>query len=81
MKHERLVKALEKSGYEVKQWKFESRGYYTESPNRIVSWFKQDDSAVCVKTRRPDDKDDAMSDYAAGYFCHTIKEAVQSLGA
>lgn len=79
MRHDRLVKAFEKAGHKINISKWNSNNYYAEDSKRIVSWYKQDDSAICVKSQRHNDPDDAMTDYSGGYFCHTIKEAVASL--
>jgi hypothetical protein len=80
MNHDRLSKALQKQGFSLKQSSWDKNHFYAESVKRILSWWKQDESAVCVKSRRHNDEDDAMSDYSAGYFCKTIKDAVASLG-
>jgi hypothetical protein len=80
MNHERLVKAMHKAGLKVNNIPHSKTGFYVETAMRIVSWWKQDDSAICVKSRRPNDEDDCQSDYSAGYFCRTIKSAVASLG-
>ncbi len=79
MKHESLVRKLTKAGYTIIQCNHRSDRFYVKSPTRIVAWWKQDDSAICVQSRRPDDENDSQSDYSAGYFCDTIKRAVESL--
>ena len=79
MRHDRLVKAIEKAGYEIKKNTWDSTHHYAETGSRILSWYQQNDSAICVNSRRHNDHHDSQSDYSAGYFCHTIKEAVASL--
>ncbi len=79
MRHDSLVKAMTKAGHTIHQSTWAGNHFYVKSPSRIVAWFKQDDSAICVQSRRPDDENDSMSDYSAGYFCDTIKHAVASL--
>lgn len=79
MNHDRLSKALVKKGFKLQQSTWDKNHFYTESAKRVLSWWKQDESAICVKSRRHNDEDDAMSDYSAGFFCRTIKSAVASM--
>lgn len=79
MRHDRLVKALEKAGHEIKKSTWDSTNHYVESQTRVLSWYHQNESAICVNSRRHNDNHDSQSDYTAGYFCHTIKGAVASL--
>ena len=78
MRHDRLVKAIENAGHEIKKSKWDLTNHYVETETRVLSWYQQDDSAICVNSRRHNDHHDSQSDYTAGYFCHTIKEAVAS---
>lgn len=82
MKHERLIKEIEKLGLEVKQPKYcnGNPSFYAEGEEYICSWYKQDDNAICVNLRRDNDHHDYQSDYTAGFFADTYKEVKKYLG-
>lgn len=81
MNNKRLVNALTKAGFEVKSdinrgqdnYRFAVNGDY------VVSWYIQDERAVCVSMNKLSHPSDSMTDYFPGSFAHTIKEAVKHL--
>lgn len=83
MKTNSLVKALNKAGYPVEVCKdvHKNTCYYCETQHRILSWYDQEGTAICVRSRSPSQVDDWQSDYVAGFYCDTIKEAVRYMGA
>ena len=79
MNFKRLTNALRRAGLDVQNGKHNSRFYFCKNKERVLEFYVQDESAICIKSRRVNDHDDAMIDYSAGYFCKTIKDAVNSL--
>ncbi len=61
-------------------------GLYSITHNREVIQFRAnggrnggnplDALAVCIKSRRENDHDDAMTDYSSGVYCSSIKQAI-----
>ncbi len=82
MKVQNLLKALKKANLEVNQ---NSNGqYYCYGEKRVCSFYKNgsdSDEAVCVNIRRKNDHHDINSDYHAGFFVDTIKDAIKYLTA
>lgn len=80
MKITNLIKRLEKAGMKIEQ---NSNGqYYCQSSTRVCSFYKNggdSDQAICVNIRRINDHHDYMSDYHAGFFVDTIKDAIKYL--
>ncbi len=76
MNHDRLIRALNNAGFTIED---NGHQYFCKGAKRVVTWYKQDDSAICFNSRRHNDHHDSQSDYSAGYFCRTIKSAVNSL--
>ena len=75
MKVKSLVNALTKLGLEIK---VNSNGqYYCKGQSYVCSWYAQNENAICVNVRRHNDHHDSQSDYTAGSFAHTIKQAVK----
>lgn len=86
-----LIKALKKAGYkvEVKQHKIydhfkgeyilSSKRYYCESKTAKLGWHDQDGNAICIQSMGINQRNQAEIDYFPGYFCKTIKSALNSL--
>lgn len=77
MNHSRLVKAMKKAGFQVETKEYSNNLQIVNGKKYCVSWYIQDDKAVCVNVARHGDESDAMVDYHAGFFVNTIKYAVQ----
>lgn len=72
MNNQRLTRALDKLGLKIeerKNMRWVSGEAYT------CSWYVQGDNAICVNVRRHSDHHDSQSDYTAGFFARTIKDA------
>ena len=87
----RLIKALEKAGYEVKMtqsaiydhdsggYVLSSKSYFCDSENRNLTWHDQNGYVVCLHAKHKSQIADSQSDYFPGYFVDTIKQAINSL--
>jgi hypothetical protein len=78
MKLKNLIKSLEKASLKIEQNR--NGQYYCMSENRVCSFYKNggdSDQAICVNIRRKNDHHDFNSDYHAGFFVDTIKDAVR----
>lgn len=82
MKHEKLIKALNKIGLEVKKSSYNERAFECRNGVIICEWFNTTydaDKASCVCIRRVNDEHDSRSDYHAGSFYHTIKSIIERM--
>ena len=75
MKHNRLVNAIRKAGFEVIQSDHREDSFHVANAN--LHWFKQDEEAICVHYASP--HTDIMTDCFCDTFYNTIKSAVESL--
>ena len=76
MNHTTLVKKLTVLGYAIQH---NTNGeYWAENHFKVISWYVQEGSIVCLNVRRENDHSDFQSDYHAGMFCRTIKHAIQA---
>lgn len=78
MKIKNLIKALQKANLEIEVNSFGQ--HWCKNKTRVCSFYKNggdSDQAICVNIRRIDDHHDYQSDYHAGFFVHTIKDAVK----
>lgn len=76
MKHERLVKEIEKLGFSVDQSKWNENHYFSTGNKYVVSWYKDDEIANCVHivSKKQEGERDSQSDYFPGFFASTYKE-------
>lgn len=74
MQNKRLVNAMKKAGLEVIVT--ENR-CVVNGPENQVTWYIQNERAICVYVRDHNMHDDLMADYHAGFFARTIKRAVE----
>lgn len=80
MNIKRLENAIKKAGYEITTPSYSSNNFYVvHGKLNTVSYYRQDDIAVCVKIQKKGTKDDAMQDLFYGFFAHTIKEVIEYL--
>jgi hypothetical protein len=77
MKNTSIINRFKKAGYTVSTSdngnKFE---VVSNDSKRICSWYDQSGSAICVHVQRTSEQSDPHTDYFPGYFCDTIKQAV-----
>lgn len=77
MKTKTLINAINKTGLKIQT------GYnnqqYVNGPKYCLSFYVQEDQAVCVHIARHGDESDSMRDYHAGFFVRTIKGAIEYL--
>lgn len=74
MKHSSIFKAINK----VATVKLSGTRTYTAKNNyNIITWIDQEGEAICIRVRSKNDKDEMVSDYTAGVFVDTIKEALK----
>lgn len=57
-----------------------NRFEYATTGTHEMSWINQNSEALCLKVRRLSDKDDMQSDYHAGSFASTLRQALNWLG-
>lgn len=79
MKIKSLENAIKKAGYTINQSRFNNNFYIVKGQYNTVSYYHQDDIAVCVKIQANGTQDDAMSDMFYGFFAKTIKEVIKYL--
>ena len=77
MKHSTLVKRIEEKGFKIIN-SCDSNRFRVEGGKEVLQWFKQGESALCVKN--PSDQTDSMTDCFCDYYHDTLKHAVASLG-
>ncbi len=62
-------------------WVFchENNRYWARKPGNchLISFIDQGGDAICLRVRREDDHDDPQSDYSAGSYAHSIKDALR----
>ena len=53
--------------------------YWARKPGNLhlISFIDQGGNAICLRVRREDDQDDPQSDYSAGSYAHSIKQALR----
>lgn len=72
----RLISALEKAGYRVEH----KLGFYTcKSNTRKLRWFDQEGTAKCINSQKLEERNQSEIDYFPGWFCHSIKDAINSM--
>jgi len=81
MKHERLVKEIEKLGLTVETAHWNNNHYFSRGNEYVVSWYKQDEKAICVHlvSKKQENDRDAQSNYFPGFFSETYKEVKRYL--
>lgn len=77
MKQKSLINAVKKTGLDIKVK--DNRQYYAEGPTHCLSWYVQDENAICVHIQRNGDESDPYTDYFPGFFPSTIKHAMTYL--
>lgn len=75
-----LMTRLQKKGVQVNLPKEGAPHFWAEINGNIIDWFDQGGFAICLRVRRVHDKDDSQSDYCAGSFAHSIKQAMEWAG-
>lgn len=92
MKHMSVVKVLERAGLIVRS--NGRRDYWTDTPTDRIAWIRMshsgctgpcfplqvNDIAVCLRVRRLRDHDDLQSDYTAGEYVNSIRQALRLAG-
>ncbi len=62
-------------------WVFchENNRYWARKPGNpsVISFIDQGGDAICLRVRREDDQDDPQSDYSAGSYARSIKQALK----
>jgi len=94
MKIDRIVKALEKEGWEVKKTDLneyrKNIGLYDgprwqwscENGKNKCDWFRNgpdSDETCSVQVMGIKERNDVMTDYFPGIWCHTIKSIIQMM--
>lgn len=87
----RLIKALEKIGHKIEveqreiydhctgKYFLSSKTYYCQSATRSLKWHDQEGKAICIQSMDIKERNQAEIDYFPGWFCKTIKDAINSL--
>lgn len=70
---------IKKLGKLAKIDQYDNGKYSAVLNSKEATWWDQGGRAICLKVRRLNDIDDSQSDYSAGFFCDTIKEAINFL--
>lgn len=77
MKHTSLVKRLNKLNITVLN--AERNNFYAKHNKKVISWIKQEDSALFVNVYKENDAPDRVIDYNPAYIASTIKKAIEHL--
>ena len=73
-KHASVVRALESRGLTIVR---DRNQFCALTPEYRITWLIQDDLALCLRVARHHDKDDFQSDYHAGDYASSIKQALR----
>ena len=74
MTTQNAIKAMVKAGLKITQ---SGNRYFGDAPEQTISFIDQQGSAICLKVTAHGDVSDSQSDYSAGSYASSMKQALQ----